>query len=318
MKKVFILKLKSLEYLGDAIGNDIILEIQIGDQSSKIKLKIDHGDTLEINQGIGYFETEENYLELPTRITIIEKDILFDDVGYAEGMTKIDLAARLSKSQSFEIKVNEKRGVLSKRVAVFRAIIEAAPAIRFVKDVDQQSWLMVRSQDDSKDFAIPLYLKVQIDSKDEGREYFTILEGVHKNTKASVSIKEDGTSRFKKINPHKKGAYLTYSISKKTLRLGRKVYKTIDYAEAPWARGIYDIEIPDYPHKLGSRYTNIALRATTWFHVNYGEDRYIHTGGRSLGCITLTETNRWDELCFILISARKGDNRCVGVLTVVD
>lgn len=319
MKKVFTLKLKSLEYAGDSIGNDVILEIQAGDQSLKTNPKINRGDKLEINQEIGYFETKESSLELPTRIKIIEKDILFDDVGYADEIMKIDQVERLLQSQSFEMKVSERRGVASKRAAIFRVTIEVAPAIRFVEDVDPQGWLIVRSQDNGKNFSIPLHCKVQIDGKDGEREYFTILAGVNKNTKASVSVKESEAPRFAKTNPHKKAINLTYSISKKTLRSGKKIYKTVDYVDAPWVKGVYRIEIPDYPHKLGGSFVDQAPHATTWFRTSHLDgDRYLHTGGRSLGCITVAEKNRWDEIYAMLITARSGDDNTIGTLKVID
>lgn len=139
-----------------------------------------------------------------------------------------------------------------------------------------------------------------------------------KNIQASVLLKEDRSSRFSKINPHKKQVNLTYSISKKILKMGRKTYTTIDYPDAIWKKGTYDIEIPDYPHEGGLDYENSATHTTTWFRVDHKDDRYIHTGMRSRGCITLTENNRWDELYIVFISARKGDDVSVGILTVID
>lgn len=55
---------------------------------------------------------------------------------------------------------------------------------------------------------------------------------------------------------------------------------------------LYDIEIPDYPHLGGARYEKEAPRAKTWFRIGHRGDRYLHTGGRSLGCITIIETTR--------------------------
>lgn len=320
MKKAFAVTLKSIEYLGDPIGNDIFLEIEAGAHFLKYDKKIQHGAKTDINQEVGYFETEENNVQVLIRVKITEKDILFDDSGNVKGLLKIDLLLPLPQSQTFEIKVSENRGVSSKRGAIFRVVLEAAAAIRYVEDVDQQGWLKVLPLSGKEDeiFSIPMYLKIQVDGKDEAREYFSILEGVLKNTKASIKLKEGGSSRFSKNNPHKKAVNLTYSISKKTLKLGRKTYKTTDYPEAPWTKGTYDIEIPDYPHELGLRHIDTAPHATTWFRINYEKDRYIHTGGVSLGCITLTEKNRWDELYLILISARKGDDINIGIFTVVD
>ena len=321
MKKVFAVNLKNIEYLGDSIGDDIFLEVEINGSFLKYNRKIKHDVLAQVNQEIGYFETEKNNLSLPVNIKITEDDILFDDIGSTKGLLKIDLSLPLSQSITFEVKVNEKRGASGKRVARFQVILEATAPVRYVEDVDQQGWLKVLLLNNKEDevFSIPINLKIQLDSRDENREHFTILEGVKKDTKASVLLKEDGTSRFVIINPHKKPVNLIYSISKKTLKFGKKVYKTTDYPEAPWIKGFYDIEIPDDPHKLGLRFIDIAPHATTWFRTNHPDgDRYLHTGGLSLGCITLIEKERWEELYLFLISARKGDNLNVGTITVVD
>jgi len=83
-------------------------------------------------------------------------------------------------------------------------------------------------------------------------------------------------------------------------------------------KGAYDIEIPDYPHPGGARYQQEAPRAKTWFRVGHSGERYLHAGGRSLGCITIIEISRWGEIYNSLIKARKGDSASVGVLEVVD
>ena len=82
--------------------------------------------------------------------------------------------------------------------------------------------------------------------------------------------------------------------------------------------GIYDIEIPDAPHEGGINYTKIAKFAKVWFRVGHKDAKYLHTGMHSLGCITVLEQDKWDEIFHQLIKARKGDGLSVGVLEVVD
>ena len=109
-----------------------------------------------------------------------------------------------------------------------------------------------------------------------------------------------------------------YSISQKTFILNGKKYKTTDYPETPWEKGLYDIEIPDAPHKGGGNYLNQSKRARTWFRIGHNGERYLHAGGFSLGCITVIEANRWTEIYDNLIKARKGDFMSVGILEVID
>jgi len=115
----------------------------------------------------------------------------------------------------------------------------------------------------------------------------------------------------------KDSAFLVYSKSKKQLKLHDRIYSATDSSDAPWKKGLYDIEIPNSPHRGGLNYKQ-AKYGRTWFRIGHSGDRYIHTGRHSLGCITLIEQGKWDELCENLLKARKGDGRGVGVLEIVD
>ena len=108
-----------------------------------------------------------------------------------------------------------------------------------------------------------------------------------------------------------------YSISEKVFMLKGKKYKAVDYSEAPWEKGIYDIGIPDYPHGSNNTYTE-AIKQKVWFPINFENARYLHVGARSVGCMTIIETTRWTEIYSALIKARKGDFKNVGVLKVID
>lgn len=320
MKKIVALNLKEIKYSGDSIGDDVFIEIRLADQIFKLDQKIKHGADTKINIEIAYFETKENLLELPIYIKITEDDVLFDDVGEIKGIVKINLSEPLPQNQVFKVKVSESKSSISRRTAFFQITLEIGGAIRYISDTDDQGWLIVILDNNGKEFSTPINLKVQLDHRDRNREYFTVLEGTLKNTKASVLLKRDDSSRFSRINPHKKQVNLTYSISKKTLKFGKKVYKTIDYSDAPWTKGVYNIEIPDNPHRGGWNYLNKAPHATTWFRIAYlnENDRYVHTGERSLGCITLIESGRWEELYSVFISARKGDGFNIGTIEITD
>jgi hypothetical protein len=318
MGKIVSLYLKDVKYSGDSIGSNIFIRIESAGQSATTDVKIKRGYTAEINKEIAYFETDKD-LTIPIKIKITEKDILFDDVGDVHGIMKIDLTAPLPQTSIFEIKIAESKGGIGRRVAVFHITLEATGAVRYVEDVDEKGWLEVLLKADAeKRISLPIYLKVQLDRLDENREYFTILEGALKNIQASVLLGTTKKSRFSKINPHTKQAKLTYSISKKILKVSRKKYTAIDYPDAVWTKGIYDIEIPDYPHEGGLQYLEFARHATVWFRISHHDDRYLHTGNGSLGCITIIEKNRWEELFSSLISARKGDDISIGILKVID
>lgn len=208
-----------------------------------------------------------------------------------------------------------------KAVAVFEITLEAivTDAIQYIPNDDKgKGWLKVRIEDDKSIESLPTFLKVKPESSDGQREYFIPLEGAHHDKLVSAKLPDDGSSNLIPGIEHQGAARASYSVSKKILTINGQAYATVDYKNAPWEKGVYDIEIPDYPHALGARYVQDAPRAKTWFRIGHSGERYLHTGGRSLGCITVIEIKRWAEIYETLIKARKGDGVSAGVLEVID
>jgi hypothetical protein len=271
---------------------------------------------------VGRFETDRGLFQAEIFITVIEKDLLFNDVGNAKGSIKINTT--LSKPQPFvfEVQVRETRSIFGKfwgiKIAAFEITLEAeaSDAIRYIPDKGD-GWLIVKIGDKPTKESLPAYLKVKIDRSDNRYDYFTILEGPYRGESAFVEL-DKGSSQFISGVRHEPMARAKYSVSQKTFILKGKKYKTTDYPEMPWGKGLYDIEMPDAPHKGGGNYLNQSKRAKTWFRIGHDGERYLHAGGFSLGCITVIEANRWTEIYNNLIKARKGDSMSVGVLEVID
>lgn len=320
------LKLSKVKYGGDSIGRNIRVEIEILGKFLRVDKRIKAGTTAEINQEIGSFETDRGSFQTDVMITVIEKDLLFNDVGSANGNLKVNTASAKSQQFVFEVGVRETRSIFGKfwgtRTAVFEItfVAEASSAIRYVPDLDEsQGFLKVwLDNDKSKEESLPAYLKLKIERTEAKREHFTILESTYRGRLASVELKNGGSSWLISDVKHESMARAKYSISQKTFILKGKKYKTVDYPSAPWEKGLYDIEIPDYPHKGGRNYLDQSKRAMTWFRIGHGGERYLHAGGRSLGCITVIETKRWMEIYNALIRTRKGDFMSVGILEVID
>ncbi|HKQ30668.1 MAG TPA: DUF4157 domain-containing protein [Burkholderiales bacterium] len=80
--------------------------------------------------------------------------------------------------------------------------------------------------------------------------------------------------------------------------------------------GVYDIQVPDYPHKAGKEYGPFA---TSWFLVGNGGDKYLHPGFYSLGCATIQikigDEVTWPRIWRYFIDARSRDG-FVGRLTI--
>ena len=151
MLKKIILKLRSIKYAGDSIGDDIHLEIEISGKSFTVDQNIEPGTTFEFNREI--IELSDNgILEIPIRIKIVEQDILFDDIGETSGALHID-TANLPQTFNFEIKVQERGTNFRKATAVFIITLEAriisTPAltgrVALYPDIEQTDFARLRA-----------------------------------------------------------------------------------------------------------------------------------------------------------------------------
>lgn len=325
MNKLIQLKLSKVRYSGDSIGDDIRVEIEILGKFFLIDKIIKVGETAEIDKEIGNFETDRKSFVSGLKITVIERDALFNDIGSIDGNIEID--TNITKPQMFvyKVQIRETHSVFGKfwgkKIANFEITLEAfvTDIMRYVPNENKgKGWLKVRIEDSKTIESLPAFLKLKPEYSDGRREYFTPLEGAYHNKLVSAKLQDGGSSNLISGVQHEPMVRASYSISKKTFTINSKTYATIDYKNTPWKKGLYDIEIPDYPHSLGARYEKEAPRAKTWFRIGHRGDRYLHTGGQSLGCITVIETKRWTEIYNALIKARKGDSMSVGILEVIN
>lgn len=323
MLKSIQLNLQKIKYSGDSIGDDIRVEVEALGKFLRVDKRIKIGTTVEINREIGRFETNQDLFQAEVLISVIEKDLLFNDVGSVKSNIRIDTSAAKPQQFIFEIQIRETRSILDKfwgkKTAVFEIILEAkvSDAIQCVP-CEGDGWLKVVLENNKSKISLPAFLQVKIQNSDRKREYFTILEGPYHGKDASVKLRDDGFSQFISGIEHEPVISVEYSISQKIFIINGKKYKADDYPGSPWQKGIYDIEIPDYPHRGGDRYLDRARLARIWFRIGHNGERYLHTGSISLGCMTITEVEKWDALCKILLKARKGDFISVGILEVID
>ena len=321
MTKLIRLEISRIKYAGDSVGDDIRIEVECLDRFMGLNMRLKRGNDRALNAEIGQFFADGASFTLPLNIKIIERDLVFNDAGNVQEQFKIDLNDLTPQRSTHKITVQERRGYLSKKKAVFEVTTEAmvSDAIKYLPDEDKgHGWLKVVLEDDRTSESLPAYVKVNIARTDNKRDYFTILEGPYRGRPVSISLKDDETSWLISGVTHEPAAQAKYSISQKTFILNGKRYITVDYPGSPWKKGFYDIEIPDYPHEGGRSYLAKSKRAMTWFRIGHGGERYLHAGGYSLGCITVTEITRWMEIYDALITARKDDGMSVGVLEVVD
>ncbi|MDO8592501.1 MAG: hypothetical protein Q7R92_01845 [bacterium] len=319
MSKLIRLKLVKIKYTGDSIGDDIRVEIECLNFWLGLNKTITKGSVASLNAEVGQFFADQDPYYLSMSIKVIERDLIFNDFGSKQVKIKIDLRNNLAQTSIHEIIVSERRGSApGKSTATFYVTIEAQvkEAIGFIPDT-KDGWLVGHRDDIKEDASLPTYLKVRLDRVESKREYLTVLEGPLQGVHLWVSLNNQGKSYLLLDSSQTGPVFLTYSISKKTLRLKNKTYSTTDDPESPWKVGVYDIEIPDWPHPGGRNYPNVKY-AKVWFRIGHSGARYLHTGRFSAGCITIVEQAKWDDLCVILMKARKGDGKSVGALEVTE
>jgi hypothetical protein len=316
--KLVIVRLADITYAGESIGDDLTLISNLGARLITVNKKLSVGQTARLNISVGTFVTSASSFQLAGVLTVVERDPIFNDSGAQSVNFNIDTRSAGTQTHAVQISVVESGGLFDPGIAEFEITIEAVVALtsRFVPD-QGDGWLAVLMEDDRSRVSRPAALRVEVERVSSDREYFTVGEGPYRGRHASIKLSQDGTSRLSSDNPQTSAVRLTYSISKKTLSLGRKKYLTKDYPSKPWSKGLYDIEIPDAPHAGGLSYTDVT-RAKTWFRVGHTGDRFIHTGRQSLGCMTVVERELWDELCAVIVRSRKGDGISVGTVEVVD
>lgn len=317
MQKYIHLKFVSVKHSGKPIGNDIRIEVRCRDLSSDIKKKMKKGTEVQLNQEIGKIYADQTPFTLPVSIKIIENDIIFNDIGMKEVNIKVNLSSTRPQISTHDIEIKEKRGNSEgSKSAIFSLTLEASVhPVYIYAPSDTGGWLSVKRTDGKEDISLPTYLKVRLDDIQAKHESLTIEEGHFKGVQVVAKMRTTGMSYFLRDDPQTGPVSLFYSLSKKTLKLGKETYKTTDDPHEPWKTGIYDIEIPDAPHRGGKKYPELKY-PFTWFLIGHTGNRYLHTGVVSKGCITVIERNRWDSLCDILMRARKGDGLSIGTLTI--
>lgn len=221
--------------------------------------------------------------------------------------------------------------------------------VRFIKstkesDGTDSGWLRVRL-DNSKSASLCERTKIQITNSKEGRTYFRIMDGSFKGKLASLT---DGNAKLylsgEKPTISSSGAVIEviysgkertiYSVIRKDIRqiparlsfTGNTATVSLTTIGAdslnPLPEGTYNILVPDVPHD--KEYTEQykpaypALKChQVWFPIEYQtNNRYVHVGAISEGCVTVLDLKLWNQIYDYLISHRRTDLRYVGKLII--
>lgn len=150
MSKFVQLKLSRIQYGGDAIGNDIRIEIECLGSFLVLDKRMKNGSAVAVNAAIGQFFVDQRSARLPLNIRIIERDLIFNDVGSTEAKISIDSNTVSPQTSIHKIAVRELRGAYPGRsTAVFSVTVEALiiQATRYIPDTTD-GWITALREDD--------------------------------------------------------------------------------------------------------------------------------------------------------------------------
>jgi hypothetical protein len=183
---------------------------------------------------------------------------------------------------------------------------------------DRNGWIRVKRENGGEEISLPEYLQVEFMQHRLGRDYFKVSEGVERGQKCSV---KQGNLKSG-VPDYQTAASVIFSLSKRQLTYKGGTINAVTDATNPVPVGTYPIQIPDFPHQWGNIYLHKTDYALTWFYLGYGKavsgsnDRYLHPGRVSEGCVTV-DPAAWTQLYKYLIASRSGDASNVGRLCVV-
>lgn len=125
MKKTVVIILNTVRYDGDSIGDDIRIEGEIFGKPFHVERRIRRGKIETFNIEIARFETDQSIISAPVTIRVIEKDLLFNDIGQVTQKMVIRTTITKSQQRIFYIEVRETKIVPGKRKAMFDIACEA-------------------------------------------------------------------------------------------------------------------------------------------------------------------------------------------------
>lgn len=117
-------------------------------------------------------------------------------------------------------------------------------------------WLRIRIEPRGEIVSVPAYLQVEAGQSAGGRDFFTVLEGVHRGKRASVTAGNLSPAAM----PLRKAARLVFNKSKGTLTCGDVQLRAMTAPQNPVPDGEHPLQIPDFPHQGGRNYDRFALR----------------------------------------------------------
>ena len=217
MPKNIQIKLLKIKYSGDSIGDDIRIEIDHHNGLWFLDKQIKNKSEVNIEKIIYQFAATQNITNIPLSIKIIEKDLIFNDIGSIKTNLVVDINNTKPQISTHEIIVKELKSIIpGSKKAVFNLTLEilVSENICFVPLTDD-GWFLCRREGFKSKIDLPSFLKLHFDYVDSDKEYFTVMESCYKGIQMYSSKEREKEFYFLQENPQTDVVNLIYSISKK-------------------------------------------------------------------------------------------------------
>jgi hypothetical protein len=186
-------------------------------------------------------------------------------------------------------------------------------------------WLLVNAG--GSPASVPAHAGVSFVKTENGRDFFTVLEGVLKGQSCDTK-----TGFLAATNPHLPAARVVCELTTPVEIDGQKFDRsvTVFYRSTPGGsekkegpfpakvdpqnplpKGTYPLEIQDFPHASNPSYGEFR---TVWFRIGRSGDKYLHVGRVSAGCVTCAaQGDNWARV-YGRLSVARLDEHTVGTL----
>jgi hypothetical protein len=176
----------------------------------------------------------------------------------------------------------------------------------------------VKREPGGQPVSLPEYLQIEFLLNKNGRDFFNAVEGIEQGKSFSVL---QGNLR-KGLPAYRPAARLEFNITTGKLSFPGGILDAITgKGSEAIPLGSHPIQIPDFPHDIGSTYLGKSQYALSWLYLGRGpaikgnNDRYLHAGMLTAGCVTV-DPGAWTKLYQYLILCRSGDGKTVGSIVV--
>lgn len=335
-QKQLTLKLKSVSYGGKSIGREFTFEITARSVTKKIRRDVAYGTTVTMSKNDAIILTEivpSTTTSIPVKIKVTEDDPISDDTAETSGLINFnyDQVSIQSSSLSISIKENSLIPPLNPPVTAeltFNFEVQVSEmGIRYLPEQGGQGFVDVIVSSNGERIPLPGYLKSNYIKIANNRDYFIPYEGKWKDQELSITRKPDGESYLIE-GKVLEAARIVVNPAKEKLWYGAvgsevgPVFAQL-FPGNPLPDGVYNLAVPDEPHRdFGAKYLNETPYAMVWYPIpadinqdGIEDDRFLHCGNVSAGCVTVRDVKHWTKLHRYLYNRRLKDG-FVGIVTI--